>query len=512
MLPEWSQLNNDGSSGGKPTTEAGLPEQFLNCLKQTIGVSRFKQWFAGQTVVSIAGDVLTVGVKSPFVIKWIRREFSQAAQQAAQQTVGISAQIRFEVDAQATELAAALFVQEKDSAKQHTLKFPQESDAKPGEVSSQKTAPSKQASHSVQQHPGHNQPRRQRLSPRRRRFASLENFVSGRCNHIALSMVDIICKHPGEQYNPLYLYGAVGVGKTHLLEGMHVRIRQLHSNLQVTYLTAEAFANFYTKALREKTLPAFRRRFRSVDVLVVDDIEFLDAKKGIQEEFCHTMQELLSYGRQVVLASDRHPRMLTHLRPDLSTRFLSGLVTRLETPDLETRSNIVRQHAKRFSLNISDDAVDYVARKFTRNVRELIGAINCLQTYHHLTKRPIGITATREVLKDLERDCLQIVRASDIQHAVCELFGVQKEELVSPRRTRILSQPRMLAMYLTRQWTQAAYHEIGKQFGGRNHSTVMSAERKVKEMLKRDEQIQIANRTWSAREIIAMVEEQLQAG
>ena len=510
-------MNNDGSLSGIPTPENHLCGQFLNCLKNAIGEKRYEKWFGGQTVISIAGDVLTIGVKSPFVIKWMTREFSQFAKEAAQQCVGMSAQVRFEVDTQATKLAASLFVQKKDSGKKQisedsttasTLKLSAAQNGNAAETLSVKTASAKQASGLTQK----DQPRKSRLASRRRRFARLEDFVSGRCNHIALSMVDIICKQPGEQYNPLYLYGGVGVGKTHLLEGMHVRIRQQHSELQVTYLTAEAFANFYTKALREKSLPAFRRKFRSVDVLIVDNIEFLDAKKGIQEEFCHTIQELLSYGRQIVLAADRHPRMLSHLRPDLSTRFLSGLVTRLEAPDLETRRAIIKQQANRFSLSITDDAIDYVARKFTRNVRELIGAINCLQTYNHLTKRSVGITATREVLKDLERDCLQVVRASDIQHVVCELFGVQKEELISSRRTRSLSQPRMLAMYLTRQWTQAAYHEIGKQFGGRNHSTVMSAERKVKEMLNREEKIQIANREWSAQEIISMVEEQLQAG
>jgi len=489
MLPERSQLNNDGSPGGKPTTETQLSQRFFQCLEQAIGNARFEQWFAGQTLISFSGDLVSVGVKSPFLIKWLRREFSEAALEAARQCVGISAQVRFDVDPRAMELAATAVVQQSDQKGSKN-----EPEEKP------------EASPTARKQAG-----KKRLPPRRRRFARLPDFIPGSCNRVALSMVNIICNQPGEQYNPLYLYGGVGVGKTHLAEGIHVRVRELHPELQVTYLTAEAFANFYTKALRERTLPAFRRRFRSIDVLIVDDIEFLNAKKGIQEEFCHTIQELLSYGRQVILAGDRHPRMLTHIRPDLSTRFLSGLVIRLEAPDLETRREIVKHHADRFALSITDDAIDFVARKFTRNVRELIGAVNCLQTYHHMTKRSVGITATREVLKDLERDCLQIIRACDIQHAVCELFGVQKEALISSRRTRELAQPRMLAMYLTRQWTQSAYHEIGKQFGGRNHSTVISAEKKMKQMIEKDEQLQVANRKWTAQEVVSMVEEQLQA-
>ncbi len=493
MLPEWSQLNNDGSPGGNATTDVQLSERFLQRLEQTIGESRYEQWFAGQTVVSFSGDVVTIGVKSPFLIKWLRREFTEPALEAARECVGISAQVRFDVDPRAMELATSAVTQQPRSANKPGLGDKKDTDAE--------SVPGSQK-----------QPEKKRLPPRRRRFARLDDFISGSCNRVALSMVDIICKQPGEQYNPLYLYGGVGVGKTHLAEGIHVRVRELHPELQVTYLTAEAFANFFIKALREKTLPAFRRRFRSIDVLIVDDIEFLNAKKGIQEEFCHTMQELLSYGRQVVIAGDRHPRMLTNIRPELSTRFLSGLVIRLEAPDLETRKEIVKDHARRFELDISEEAVHFVAKKFTRNVRELIGAINCLQTYHHLSKRPVGITAAREVLKDLERDCLQIVRASDIQHAVCELFGVQKEALLSSRRTRELSQPRMLAMYLTRQWTRSAYHEIGQQFGGRNHSTVISAEKKVKQMIEKGELLQVANRHWTAQEVVSMIEEQLQAG
>ena len=506
MPPEWSHSSNEGSTQSNSNHQQ-YAEKFLQSLQQLIGEQRYQKWFQNRSTVTIHGDVLVVGVASPFLTQWMSREFQQPATEIARECLGLAAQVRFEVDAAAAEQLSAFQSQVSSSAEVKSVVT-----TLPHCVNGVSNNGSPVAAPTPIPAVDKNQKIRGRLAPRRRRFASLNDFVTGPGNHVPHAMAKVVAEHPGEQYNPLYFYGGVGIGKTHLLEGIHREVRQNYPDWQVMSLTAEAFGNYYTKALYEKSLPAFRKKFRAVDVLIVDDIDFLDAKKGFQEEFCHTIQELISYGRQVVLAADRHPRMLTHLRPELSTRFLSGLVTRLESPDLETRREIVRRHTTKLSLPVTDDAIDFVATKFSRNVRELIGAINCLQTYHHMTKRMVGITAAREILRDLERDCLKIVRTSDIQHAVCNLFGVQPEDLISAKRSRNLSQPRMLAMYLSRQWTQAAYHEIGKQYGGRNHSTVMSAEKRMKQMLERNESIQISTRKWSAQEIVSTLEEQLQVG
>ena len=573
MPPEWIHSNNDGSLQNAADSHRHQVREFEQALQRLIGPTRYNKWFAGRTQFQFQGDVLTVGLDSPFMLNWMTREFRAPAVQAAQELLGLSAQVRFEVLAapqipanntgshptssadqsrpplrlhgastpthQPAATSPAVTAHQPETATA-PASLPLAIFAAPAALPEQAEAAADQQSFSPQTntHPpqtegptavatatglklsaehktGHETAetsRPPRTPLRKRRFARLEEFVEGRCNHVALSMAKIVAEHPGEQYNPLYFYGGVGTGKTHLLEGIHAEIRLRYPELTVMYLTAESFGNFYTKSLREKSQPAFRRKFRSVDVLLVDDIEFLDAKKGMQEEFCHTLQELLAYGRQVVIAGDRHPRMLTNVRPDLCTRFLSGLVTRLESPDEQTRQGIVRQQVQKLSVPMTEEAIEYVARKFTRNPRELLGAVNCLQTQHHLTKKPIGITVAREVLRDLERECLKIVRPHDIQQAVCELFGLSTADLTSAKRNRQLVQPRMLAMYLTRQWTQAAYQEIGQLFGGRNHSTVMSAERKIKEMIDRNETIPVAMREWTAREVIAMLEEQLQVG
>ena len=483
-------------------------ENFAEALQAAIGTPRYRKWFEGRSIFSLQGDVLTIGLASPFMIKFMIREFREIALATAQRLLGLSMQIRFEVDERATSMS----VNPGSGSVLQTVNMARSMKGTSSAALVGNEAETNPQLLALREPGGAETSSTPRGVPRRRRFARLDDFVPGSGNQAALSMARLVAEQPGEKYNPLYLYGGVGIGKTHLLEGIHAEIRLCYPELTTTYLTAEAFANYYTKALREKTLPAFRRKFRSIDALLVDDIDFLDAKKGIQEEFCHTIQDLLAYGRQIVLAADRHPKMLTNVRPELCSRFLSGLVTRLETPDEQNRRDIVRQRAVKMALPITEEAIEHIARKFTRNARELLGAVNCMRTYHQMTGRAITLGATRDDLRDFERDCLRIVRASDIQHAVCELFGVHQQDLISPKRTRQLAQPRMLAMYLTRQWTNAAYHEIGKQFGGRNHSTVMSAERKMKEMLQRNSSMQISAREWTAQEIVCMLEEQLQVG
>jgi chromosomal replication initiator protein len=304
----------------------------------------------------------------------------------------------------------------------------------------------------------------------------------------------------------------VGTGKTHLLEGIHRNLRRAHCDLQTLFLTSEQFTNYFTQAFRERTLPAFRQKFRSVDVLLVDDVDFFEGKKAVQEEFLHTYKQLDSLGKLIVASADRHPRLLTKLSDELRTRFLSGMVCRLEAPDLETRERIVSRKAESLDAEFSPEALRYVAQRFSGSVRELEGALHCLQVYHRMTGKRVGVTAARQALSDLERDCLRVVRLADIERVVCHLFGLETEDLRSPSRTRAISEPRMLAMYLARRHTRSAYSEIGRHFGGRNHATVIAAERKVAGWLREGTSVRIASRTWQLGDLLETLEQQLQAG
>ena len=275
-------------------------------------------------------------------------------------------------------------------------------------------------------------------------------------------------------------------------------------------MTSEAFANYFTRALRERSTPAFRQKFRTVDVLIVDDTQFLDGKRMIQEEFLHTVKHLLSHGRQVVVAGDRHPRLLNKSSEELVSHLLSGLVCRIDSPDEQTRRAIVERKLERCEVRILSSARDYVAQRF-RNIRELEGALHCLATYGRLVGRSVTESRAVEFLGNLERDCIRVIRISDVEQAVCRTFGVTVDDLKSSSRNRRVTQPRRIAIYLSRKLAQAAYSEIGRHFGGRNHSTILSAERKVATELQRRASVQIGARDWPLGELIDSLEGELNA-
>jgi chromosomal replication initiator protein len=329
---------------------------------------------------------------------------------------------------------------------------------------------------------------------------------------MALTAARQVAERPDGSCGPLFIYGPVGMGKSHLLEGLYCEVRRKHPDLRVVYLTSEQFTNHFTQAFRDRTLPAFRQKFRTVDILLVDDIDFLDAKRAVQEEFLHTYQQLESHGKLLVACGDRHPRLMTKISDELKTRFLSGMVCRLEPPDLDTRERIAAGKARRLDADFSPEVLKYVARRFSNSIRELEGALHCLQVYHRMTGKRVGICAAREVLGDLERDCLRVVRMADIERAVCDLFGLDSADLKSSRRTRSVSEPRMLAMYLARRHTRAAYSEIGEYFGGRNHATVISADRKVAAWLADDVKVKVASQSWRLADVLNTIEQQLLAG
>ena len=493
-------------SAGRPT-EAKLgpvltesnEQAVFRLLSQQVGQRSFQNWFAGKVSLKLEASLLIIGVASPFLLTWMQKKFSSEIYATAIACIGPAAEYRFEVDPR-------LASQELSSKAQ-----PATSQINGDTTNRKLMPPSDQKTERID---GGHQPAQQPAQPapyKGRRFADLSTFLSGKSNQLAFMATLQASEQPGALYNPLFIHGGVGLGKTHLLEGFYRRIRQQYPSLQVVFLTAESFGNYFSKALQERSLPSFRQRFRNVDVLIIDDIDFFESKRIFQEELLHTIKHLESHGRQLIFSSDRHPRLLTKMSEELTTRFLSGLVCRVETPETELRLQIARQRALQLKTPITEGALEYVARRFTHNVRELEGAINCLQTWHVMTKQKITTTMARQVLADLERDCIRIVKMDDIKQIVCSTFGISEADLKSSRRARNISQPRMLAMFLARKLTQAAYSEIGDFFGGRNHSTVMFAEKKVRKWLENQSSIRVALQDWSTEEIIESLEQQLLA-
>lgn len=461
---------------------------FFAELERQVGVRNFANWFQKKTSLQIQDDLVVLGVSSPFLLTWMQRQFRQGVETAAQNALGPSAIVRFRVDPDLVNAEDLL-----GSVDDHA--------APAGGV---------RAVDDRRRGPRLDDGRTHRRTGAGRKFADLADYIVGDCNDLAYTAAVQAGELPGERVNPVYVHGGVGVGKTHLIEGVYRLIRRQHPSLHVTFITAEAFANYFTRALRERSLPAFRQKFRSVDALILDDVQFLDGKKVIQEEFLHTMKHLVSHGRQVVLAGDRHPRLMSRSGDEFVSHLLSGLVCRIETPSIETRREVVDRKLVRSEAVIQPEARSYVARRF-RNMRELEGALNCLETYYRLTRKPVTESRAARVLANLERDCVRIVRMTDVERVVCQAFGVTPEDLKSSSRNRRLTQPRRIAIYLARKLAQAAYSEIGRYFGGRNHSTVLSAEKKVVAELESQCQIQIASREWPLAELIGALEAELQA-
>ncbi|WP_437186654.1 chromosomal replication initiator protein DnaA [Planctomicrobium sp. SH668] len=477
MLPVLSSGGHDNETVLNSVRQA---------LLQSIGVRRYQNWFGGATQLELNGARLTVHVQSPYMVKWVQKQFESELLKITASVVGPDVSIDYEVGAELTltPIPASTATEAK------SIRLP-----------TQKSVARKTAAPAAQRDA-------REVGGRAKRIYSLNDIVVGEANELPMAAVQHFIQEPGT-VSPLYIHGSVGNGKTHLLEGIRNRLRREYSHQQVLFLTAEQFGNYYTQALAARSLPSFRAKFRGVDVLLVDDVDFFDGKKGFQEEFLHTLKQFEVEGRQVALTAIRHPRLLTRTSDELVSRFLSGIVARIEVPTEKMRLEIVSRHATRMKARFTQDSMEYVAARFTNNVRELEGAVNVLATWSQMTKNKVTISSARQLLGRLERDCLRLVRVSDIENAVCEFFGVPAEELKSSSRKRTISQPRMLAMYLSRKMTQTAYSEIGHYFGGRNHSTVMSAEKKVLQQITEAETIQISTEIWTMQDVVQTLEDRI---
>lgn len=481
----------------------------IAAIQERLGAKRFGLWCEGKIGLAIADDRLTVSVGSPFLMEWMQKQFRQEMAAAAQAVLGPSAQVNFSVDATISASSTPVAIPPQPVPPEVKSLC-----AKPASPSPSKLEHVLNNTESAAVVSLSSAPQATTTGPttRSRRLADLNDFVAGPQTELALTAARQLASGQPVPFNPLYICGPVGSGKTHLLEGICRQLKRSHQVANVLLITAEAFANYFTQALRDHSLPSFRQRFRSADVLIVDNVDFFESKRVFQEEFLHTIADLSDHGRTVVLSGTRHPRVLTKLSDELVSRFQSGLVCRLEIPDLPTRLKVVEAKARRLPGEIAPEALQYVAQRFQGSVRELEGALNCLHTYFMMTRRKVTLSMAREVLADLERDCLRLIRLADVERVVCNLFGIRPKDLQSESRTRTISQPRMLAMFLARKHTQSAYTEIGQHFGGRNHSTVMSAERKVRHWLEQNETIKVATQSWSIGEILVTLEQQLLAG
>ena len=314
---------------------------------------------------------------------------------------------------------------------------------------------------------------------------TFENFVVGAGNQFSHAACMAVSEQPGKTYNPLFIYGGVGLGKTHLLNaiGNHVAER---TDLRIAYLTTEQFTNEVINSIRYDKMTDLRKRYRHIDMLMIDDIQFLVGKERTQEEFFHTFNSLYEGHKQIVLSSDRFPKDMPDIEERLRSRFEWGLIADLQPPDVETRIAILRKKSEDEGIALPEDVIQFLAGAMKSNIRELEGSLVRLGAYASLTGQIIALDMAKNVLRDLIGDKKKVVAMDDIQEAVCAQFHVKMSELKSRRRSKTLVHPRQIAMYLCRELTDASYPEIGRQFGGKDHTTIIHACRQISKAKEAD--------------------------
>lgn len=320
---------------------------------------------------------------------------------------------------------------------------------------------------------------------------TFDSFVIGNSNRFAHAASLAVAESPAKAYNPLFIYGGVGLGKTHLMHAIGHYILQNNPNAKVVYVSSEKFTNELINAIKDDKNEEFRTKYRSVDVLLIDDIQFIAGKERTQEEFFHTFNTLHEANKQIILSSDRPPKEIPTLEDRLRSRFEWGLIADIQAPDFETRMAILKKKADVENLNVANEVMVYIATKIKSNIRELEGALIRIVAYSSLTNREITVDLATEALKDIiSNKQNKNITIDLIQDVVSTYFNLRVEDLKSQRRTRNVAYPRQIAMYLSRKLTDMSLPKIGEEFGGRDHTTVIHAYEKISEGLNRDESLE----------------------
>lgn len=447
-------------------------------LAQRVGKDRYEVWFGPTTHLAVDNGTLLVEAANPFVQDLLRSQFRHELEASCRDAIGRALPVEFRVDA-----ALGLGAQAK-------------SESAPL-VDAVEAPPAPSVEHSV--------------GPARRKFESLSSFVVGPSNCVAHKSAQLAADHPG-QLSPLFIHGPTGVGKTHLLEGIWSAFKKSHRGAAAIYLSAEQFTTYFLEALHGSGLPNFRRKYRDVGLLIIDDVQFFAGKRATLVELLHTIDTLLRDGRQLVFAADRSVTALKALGPELAARLSGGLACRLERPEFPTRLGIVRQIAARMGLHVPDEVQSYVASHLTTQSRELSGALKRLQATSLAASRPITMVMAEEALAELIHHSGQMIRLPDIERAVCDVFGLDTTSLRSEHKGKAVAYPRMLAMWLARKHTRSALSEIGQYFGRRTHSTVISAQRKVEGWMSKGAPLEVLHKRCNLEDVIRRVEEKLRVG
>ena len=461
-----------GDSTNEPQSAdlAAVWQELSSGIRRRIQPELFETWFRRAALVSLGENSVAIAVQNAFARDWLERYHRAVIEEAVREALGDAFSVELRIDPELALPARATEEPSREEADRATPAALVQQGPATGGSSLSQTAGSLVHGSDVGLNAKY----------------TFENFVVGPCNRFAHAASVGAAESPGAAYNPLFLHGNVGLGKTHLLQSLCFSLLDNWEGVRILYLSCETFINHFIGALENGNIEAFRNKYRNVDVLVVDDIHLLANKERTQEEFFHTFNTLYNAGKQIVLSSDSPPKDIPTLQERLVSRFKWGLVTELEMPCYETRVAILKRKSRQRGRELPDDVAGLLAERIDNNIRELEGAITKLFGYSDLSGQPVTADLARTALRDVFSARRGGPTIDNIVSVVTEEFGVKLSDLQSRRRTAAIAFPRQIAMYLARKITRHSLEEVGGHFGGRDHSTVLYAVTKITALIERD--------------------------
>ena len=433
-----------------------LWQAVLGNLEVSLSRGNFTTWFKNTTITERGESHLIIGVPTAFTQDWISKHYHQDLLKVLK---NIAPEIR--------EIRYLIGNQNKGNTATGQTIAPQA----PSRPSGGASAPVAHTATPASAITGN-------LNPK----YTFETFVIGKHNELAHAASLAVSKNPGSQYNPLFIYGGVGLGKTHLMHAVGCKLLHDNPSAKVLYVTSEKFTNSYISAIQNKRMESFKHQYRNVDMLLIDDIQFLSNKEGTQEEFFHTFNELRDKGKQIVLTSDRLPKEIPAIEQRLVSRFEWGMVADIQAPDLETRLAILRKKMGKHGFELSEDVLYFIAENVVSNIRELEGVLNGLVVYKQMG-RPVTIEQAQKILAGMVNSKKKVLSLKKIASSVAEFYNISEADLVKQSRRKEYVNPRQIAMYLARKEMKSSFPAIGEYFGGRDHTTVMHGVEKVEKLV-----------------------------
>ena len=420
-----------------------LWEKSCKIIKEKVSPQNYETWIGPVKIASIEGKKINLSVPNKFFRDWLTENYLPVMRESLSGVMGIDASINFTIRDEKINITSEKIDKTKPSVK--------------------------------------------RVYPSLNPHYNFERFVVGSSNQFAHAASIAVAEQPAKNYNPLFIYGGVGLGKTHLLNAIGLHTVSLYQEMNVLYLSAEEFMNELINAIRYDKMQRFREKFRSIDSLLIDDIQFIAGKERTQEEFFHTFNTLHDSAKQIVVTSDKFPKDIPNLEGRLRSRFEWGLIADIQPPETETKVAIIKKKAQENNISIPDNVAHYIASKVESNIRELEGYLIRIGAYMSLTGREIDMDLTKGVLeKLLGHEGIKEITIDEIIKAVANKFNVKKTDIKSQKRNKTFVLPRQIAMYLSRKITNLSYPDIGSEIGGKDHSTVIYANNKIKKLIEND--------------------------